>query len=286
MIKFSDFFKVEFPQQTKVKFNMNANNKAEQAWDFLKEDDDTPEYQRWLDMNAHKTEDRNNNFSSAKYVLAFAQYYPLGNNYYVFGGMYEIENLPTVINGIGYKLTLLDNFKEYRRRLVIKVKKPVGQTYNRLYSDLQEKLDPEIYELLPTKAIEEFPGFNNVILTHKQLQYIFSNDAPEWKRQLSSVKGVYCITDTSNGQLYIGSASGNYAGIWQRWQAYANVNDLTGGNKAFEELKAMGADRIVGKFTYSILEILDPKTSDEFVRARESHWKNVFQSRRWGMNDN
>lgn len=288
MIKFCDFFNVEFPKETKVKFNMNAGNLNEPAWDFLKEDDGTSEYQRWIDMNAHKKKQPNNNLNHAKYLLAFAQYYPLGPQYYVFGGMYEIDKiLPEVFDTVGYKLTLLDNYEEYRRRLIIKLKRPIGRDiYNKRYFSVQPDLDPEIYEILPNRAIEDFPGFNNVLLTHKQLQEIINNEAPEWKRQLSSVKGVYCITDTSNGQLYIGSAYGNYSGIWQRWSAYANVNNLTGGNKAFEELKCMGANYIIDNFTYSVLEILDPRTADQVVIARENHWKKVFKSKKFGMNEN
>jgi len=35
MICFEDFFKVEFPGKTKVKFNMNAGDVNLRAWDFL-----------------------------------------------------------------------------------------------------------------------------------------------------------------------------------------------------------------------------------------------------------
>ncbi len=288
MIKFDEFLKVNFPNATKVKFNMNEGDVTVAAWDLLKEDDNTEAYQRWLNMNAFKTKQANNNLNHADYLLAFAQYYPLGPQYYIFGGMYKVEKkIPEVFNDVGYNLTLMNDFQEYRRRLVIKLKKPIGRdVYNKRFNSVQADLEPEIYEILPNKAIEDFPGYNNVLLTHKQLQYIFKNEAPEWKRQLSSVKGVYCITDTSNGQLYIGSAYGDYAGIWQRWAAYANVKNLTGGNKAFEELKGMGTNYIIDNFTYSILEILDSRTSDIDVIARENHWKNVFKSKKYGMNKN
>ena len=38
MIKFSDFMPVDFPDKTKVKFNMNAGNTALRAWDYLLDD--------------------------------------------------------------------------------------------------------------------------------------------------------------------------------------------------------------------------------------------------------
>ena len=50
MLSFEEFFPVEFPEKTKVKFNMNAGNVDYPAWDYLR--DDAIE---WNNMNAHKT---------------------------------------------------------------------------------------------------------------------------------------------------------------------------------------------------------------------------------------
>lgn len=288
MIKFEDFFKVDFPNETKVKFNMNAANKSEPAWDFLRCEDGTANHQRWIAMNAHKRKQANNNLNNAKYLLAFAQYYPLGQNYYIFGGMYKVEIIdPKIFDAVGYNLTLMDEFSEYRKRLIIKLKKNIGRDiYNKRYISVQKDLDPELYELLPNQPFEDFPGFNNVLLTHKQLQYIYEKEAPEWKRYLSSIKGVYCITDTSNGKIYIGSAYGDCAGLWQRWSAYANPKNLTGGNKDFEEIKAKNPNYIIDNFTYSILEILDSRASDNEVLQRERFWKEVFKTKKFGMNKN
>ena len=86
--------------------------------------------------------------------------------------------------------------------------------------------------------------------------------------------------------MYIGSASGNSDGIWQRWSSYANVNDLTGGNKTFERLKNSGSGYIIDNFQYSILEIFDTRTKRDEIIKREEHWKRVFQSVTHGMNNN
>ena len=194
--------------------------------------------------------------------------------------------MPEVFNDYGYKLTLMDEFKEYRKRLIIKLRKPVGQqTYNKLFSSVQRDLDPEIYELTPTISVEHFPGYGNVLIDHKTLQSIAKMEAPEWKKALSNVKGVYCITDKSTGQIYIGSASGNSEGIWQRWASYAAVNNLTGGNKTFEELKRRGDGYIIDNFIYSILEVFDMRTNRDYIVRREEHWKRVFQSVKFGMNN-
>lgn len=283
MIKFSDLMPVDFPEKTKVKFNMNNADRVP-AWDLLLEDDE-----RWIEMNAYKDNNvPNHNLNCAEYLLAFAQYYPYGPEYYIFGGMYQVEKiLPEVNKGIGYKLTLCDKYKEYRKRLIIRLQKPIGRDiYNRLYQSVQKDLDPEVYEIAPATKIGMFPGYGKVLLNHKELQTIVKNEAPEWKNALSYVKGVYCITDCSNGQLYIGSASGDSEGIWQRWSSYADVKNLTGGNKAFEKLKENGANRIIDNFSYSILEIFDKRTKRDEILERESYWKRVFQTIKYGMNNN
>ena len=239
-------------------------------------------------MNAHyEKNNSNNNYGNARYVLAFAQYYLFGKEFYIFGGLYEIKpKNPQIDDTTGYILKKLPEFQEYEKRLIIKLPKPVGQRYNLWYNTVSNK-KAEVYEILPPRVLENFSGFYDFVLSHKDLQYIFKNQSPEWKRQLSSVKGIYCITDTKTGKLYIGSASGKYAGLWQRWQVYANVKKLTGGNKYFEYFKREGKESyIVDNFQYSILEIMDTKTPEKDIIARENHWKEVFKSKEHGMNCN
>lgn len=284
MLTFEDFFPVEFPDKTKVKFNMNDGNPINKAWDYLIHGEEDP---KWISMNAFKTKQPNNNLNRADYLLAFAQYYPYGPNYYIFGGMYKVEKIvPEVYDTTGYKLMLLPNFADYRKRLIIRLEKPISRdTYNRRYINVQRDLNPEVYELAPATKLDAFPGYNNVLLTHSDLQNIVKMEAPEWRTALSSVKGVYCITDKATGQLYIGSASGNDGGIWQRWSSYADVSNLSGGNKTFEELKKSGSNYIIDNFTYSILEIFDMRTKREDIINREEYWKRVFQTVKYGMNN-
>ena len=283
MIKFEDFFKDIDGEKTKVKFNMNSNGSS--AWQHLLEEDNDPE---WINMNAWKTKQANNNLNKADYLLSFAQYYPYSPEYYIFGGLYKVEKIePEVFNGVGYKLTLLSNFQDYRKRLIIKLSRPIGRDiYNKPFNSVQRDFNPEIYELAPSTKLGSFPGYNNVRLSYKDLQLIIKNEEPEWKLALSNVKGVYCITDTKTGKLYIGSAYGDAQGIWQRWSSYANANNLTGGNKVFEDMKVEDPNYIKNNFQYSILEIFDIKTKDEDIIKRESFWKDVFLTSKFGMNKN
>ena len=73
--------------------------------------------------------------------------------------------------------------------------------------------------------------------------------------------------------------------IYQFTTAYSNVNNLTGGNKTFNDLKKMDSGRLINNFTYSILEIFDMRTSKEVIINREEHWKRVFLTVKYGMNN-
>ena len=285
MIELNQFIKVPNLNKTKIKFNMNAGNVEIKAWDLLFKEDEI----EWEQINAWKTKHPNNNLNHADYLLAFAQYYPYGPEYFIFGGLYKIKKIePEVFDEVGYELTLMDDYKEYRKRLIVKLKKPIGRDlYNRLYKNIQDTLEPEVYEIAPNTKLGHFPGYQNVTLSHPQMQQIISRNEPSWKQALMNVKGVYVITDLSNGKLYIGSASGNTDGIWQRWSDYANIENLTGGNKLLNEIKLdKGKDYIINNFQYSILEIFDTKTKVDTIINRENYWKNVFCTRKYGMNFN
>lgn len=104
---------------------------------------------------------------------------------------------------VGYNLTLMDDFSEYRKRLIIKLDRPIGRDiYNRKFENVQESLNPEVYEVTPSTKLGSFTGYNNVLLSHKDLQLIIKKEEPELKNALYNVKGVYCIADTSTGKLY------------------------------------------------------------------------------------
>lgn len=286
MIKFTDFIKsfTEGKDLSRIKVKLNISDEQYPALDLLYNEKNSKN-DSWYHMNAWKKENSNHNLNNYDYLITFAQYYYYGDEFFLFGGIYKVEKIfPEKFNDVGYNLTLLDDFKEYRKRLIIKIKKKVGRTYNRIYNNIDNDLIPEVYEISPSMNLKQFNGYQNVSLTYTELQYIINNTEPSWKLALSSVKAVYVITDTSNGELYIGSAYGT-GGLLNRWNEY--INNLTGGNKKFEELVAVnGKEYIQNNFKYSILEIFDTKTKDEYIVKRENYWKNVFETRNFGMNWN
>src|SRR5690606_25408408 len=118
LISFTEFMPVPEPSLTKVKFNIRAGVGGAAAWDLLMDED--PE--EWLNMSRHRERHQNNNLDRAEYLLAFAQYYPYGPQYFIFGGYFRVRPVvPEIIGGAGYHLELLDQYSEYIKRLIVKL---------------------------------------------------------------------------------------------------------------------------------------------------------------------
>ncbi len=142
----------------------------------------------------------------------------------------------------------------------------------------------EVAEIKSTRiSIGDFPGFNKVMLSHSQLRIIVSQQEPSWKSALSNVKGIYLIADKLSGKLYVGSATGE-DGLWQRWESYAKTGH--GGNAELKNLIRDKSIEYADNFQYTVLEIADFRSTDEFIIDRESHWKDILLSRQFGYNAN
>ena len=122
-----------------------------------------------------------------------------------------------------------------------------------------------------------FPGFDRLILSHVQLQAVMREHRyASWKTALSSVVGIYLITDTRSGRHYVGKADGEES-IRQRWNAYA-----TNGHGGNVELKTLDPS----SFRFSLLRVFDPATPTRDINAAESHFKVALDSMRHGLNRN
>ncbi|MBN9629937.1 MAG: GIY-YIG nuclease family protein [Actinobacteria bacterium] len=122
-----------------------------------------------------------------------------------------------------------------------------------------------------------FPGFDRLVLSHVQLQAVMREHRfASWRTALSSVVGIYLITDTSSGKHYVGKADGEES-IRQRWHAYAANGH--GGNV---ELRGLDPS----SFRFSLLRVFDPATPTRDIDIAESHFKEALDSRRHGLNRN
>ena len=106
---------------------------------------------------------------------------------------------------------------------------------------------------------------------------------PSWRSALSSVSGINVIADTTDGRHYVGSAGGQ-GGFWQRWTSYAESGH--GQNKELKAVLTDLGDTHSNGWQIAILEVCDLNADEQSVVARESYWKDVLQSRQFGMNEN
>lgn len=167
-------------------------------------------------------------------------------------------------------------------RLVVKFERTGRQSYLRAENWVEEMT---VAELFPQRiAVSDFPGFQWVCLGKSQLDRVIVNEVASWKSALSSVGGVYLISDLHTGKNYVGSAYGD-SGFWGRWSSYSFTGH--GGNKELRKLlRERGAD-YAANFQFSILETADGRAAPEDIIERESHWKVVLLSRTpFGYNAN
>ena len=114
---------------------------------------------------------------------------------------------------------------------------------------------------------EVFPGYENMNHDFDIMIPIFINENKDWKSALKNVKGIYVITDKSNGKKYIGSAYGD-SGIWSRWSCYIGTGH--GWNDELTKLiKKEGFDYVKNNFRTSLLEYRSMKVDDKVIIERE-----------------
>lgn len=179
-------------------------------------------------------------------------------------------------DGIGYEYEIMQNYKKYFGRLIVKFKNKSQAMIRNAYSVID---DCEVLQILPyTFDNDIFPGYEKVNISWSEMSRVIEKET--WKTALQNQKGVYLITDISNGKMYVGSAYGENM-ILGRWRSYIKTG--SGGNKGLKNLKF---EHIKKNFRYSILDIYKSTTNDQIIIERECWWKEVLQSRVHGYNEN
>jgi hypothetical protein len=182
--------------------------------------------------------------------------------------IYSLERIPAAEEWVG-RLYLTSRYKERNSY-------PNGET---LAEDLT------VTELLAERlSIGQFPGYKRVNLTKEQLDIVVRQNIDSWRSALSSIKGIYLITDTKTGKLYVGKADGE-DGIWGRWCTYSATNH--GHNVALKQEFGIEAPaERQNDLRFSLLEIADLHTMKQDIAVRESHWKEILLTRQHGYNRN
>ena len=160
---------------------------------------------------------------------------------------------------------LCPELSDLRGRLVIK--SPPGRTYTRL----AERLDAEIFALLPEPVFSApVPDWRDLVLSAAEVRLLPAS----WRAWLSEWRGIYLILDETDGGRYVGSAYGE-ANIYGRWRAH-----VSGEQGVTAEL----GHRKTSALRFSLLERLGPDTSMEDVVARETQWKKRLHTIEFGLN--
>ena len=244
----------------------------------------------WLSGQDNFTKDQNiqtkKNFER-KYILSFCEINKNGE--WLFVGIYKSSGVKEIIKDKNtgkelniYDTELIEEGKEFIGKLVVgfDLKEESPSAARQRYRYLESLLDKmEVLELKREVLKREFPGYDNVNVTWRELESLI--ETPVWKTALENQKAVYLIVDTKTGKKYVGSAYGNNM-LLGRWRNY--IANGHGGNKL---LKPLDFEYIKENFKYSILEIFKSSVDDEIIRNRESFWKEVLLTRtEFGYNDN
>lgn len=209
----------------------------------------------------------------------------LGESDWLFAGVYKVLGVKprsnTTKSWFEYSTTEVNGLEHLVGRAIVTFEKKFRASYlmgeKYCASLVVKEIKPE------RQSIGDFPGYNKICLSFKNLRTIVSHQLQSWKTALSNVSGVYLIVDTETGKQYVGSASGE-EGIWQRWSNYAETTH--GKNKELRDLLDKEGDRYANHFLFTMLEVVDLNASKEYVTTRECHWKDVLLTRQYGYNSN
>jgi hypothetical protein len=183
------------------------------------------------------------------------------------GGVYEFL----------YEMKEVNGFEDLKERVIIDWGKGA------IRWDQWINNDKEIVEIEPGLHYKQFTDYFDFILNFKELQEIIKNQYKDWKKMLSVTKGIYLISDTKTGKLYVGSAYGE-EGIWGRWSTYVSSNG-TGGNVSLDELISE-ENTYANNFQFSILMLLPSTVTQEQVVKKEKLFKDKLGTNSFGLNNN
>jgi hypothetical protein len=265
MILLNDILKLDNLENVKIRFNI-ANNSGNPLYIFKTNRQQLYIWQYW---NYSKKK----SFAEGNITIGFIRIE--GNKWLLFDISRVTKDLQ-LFDAVGYEYEKINEYEKFCGRVIIEFKNSSQNLVRRANSVIN---DCKILQILDSTFDNDiFSGYENVNISWKELKTVINKDT--WKTALSNQKGVYLITDNSNGKMYVGSAYGSNM-LHGRWSNY--VGNGHGGN---EELKKIPFEHIQNHFQYSILDIFKSTIDDGTIINREAWWKETLLTRKFGYNRN
>lgn len=270
----------ELISNSKIEFNMQAGSGGQPFLDrWLKCSDEEKSSGTCENCSYWGWYGKQRNFYPGQYVFSFAR---MQEDKWLLISAAKIIDVPKDNWAV---VEIIEKYTPFFGRLIINCKK--GNTYSRYVFNMNKYIDDAtVEEILPCiYSGETFNGYDNVNLPFHRLSDIFAGKIlPTYYEALKKITGVYCLTDTNTGKLYIGSATGS-EGVAQRWGNY--LDSKHGGNKKLIELyKKEGAEYFEKYFTYTLLEYFGLSYDPIKIIEREQYWKKCLDTIKHGYNDN
>ena len=256
---------------TKIKFNLN--NGHDDPIDLYANNPQLVNHQ-WLFWRK-----KTRNFRVGQTAICLVR---MSGKFWLLTTIKKVTHELDVKNGINYEGQELEEYSGLYGRVVIKYHKSFkSSTVNA--STVLDAL--EVVQILPsTFEGKDFPGYNKVRLSYKDLKTIVDRDKRDWVAALESQKAVYLINDRATGKMYVGSATGDNGMLLQRWKNY--VSNGHGGNKDLVGLVAQkGFEYVKANFTYSILENYNSRVGKDYILQREFWWMKTLGTKTFGYNN-
>ena len=267
MILLNDILKLSLSDLENTKVRFNIKNVAGDPLFLFKTN--RGELQTWQFWNYRKKK----SYQIGNITVGFIRIE--GNKWLLFDISKVTKDLDK-LDAIGYEYEKIEEYEKYCGRLIIEFENK-SQTLIRKANSVFEHC--KVLQILDSTFDNDiFPGYEYVNVTWKELRQLINKDS--WKTALENQKGVYLVTDTSNGKMYVGSAYGTNM-LHGRWSSY--IGNGHGGNIGLTDLPF---DHIKQYFKYSILDIFKSTIDDIVIIKRESWWKENLMTRLFGYNKN
>lgn len=268
-IKLNDILGFDDLKDIKIRFNLMFEDNWNPIELFKNGDISTMLEGHYWNYNKHKS------YKVGQTTIGLVKIKPNEDFWLLFHIGKVTKDLDT-LNGVGYEYIELPEYEKYTGRLIVGFKNKVQSMIRKAESVMD---DCYLSQILPdTFDNDFFPGYEKVNISWSELQRVLQKNS--WKTALRNQKGVYLLTDSSNGKMYVGSAYGKEM-ILGRWRDYVET-----GHAGNIELKRLKFEYIKQNFRFSILDIYKSTTEDQLIIDRENWWKEILQSRRFGYNRN